>query len=628
MASFNPEQVKKLYNMAPWSDGYFSVSDRGTVLVHPQQDPSLSSIDLAEIVATVKAQGYHTPLLLRFMDILIHRQNQLHQAFTQAIHHYNYQGEYTAVYPIKVNQQRTVIENVIKGQGRSPGLEAGSKPELLAILGLAPRQETVLICNGYKDREYIRLALIGSQMGLRVIIIVEKLQELEIILQEAQEMKIQPQLGLRVRLQALGEGKWQNTGGAKGKFGLTAREILLAIDKLKAVSQLASLVCLHFHMGSQISNIADIKRGLQEASRYFVELHRLGAVIPYVDVGGGLGVDYEATQSRSYCSLNYSMEEYANSIIECFYQIGESAHLPHPHIFTEVGRAMTAHHAVLVTDVIAVEELKFSVNPNSNQILSPSIQGLAQLLQENYRSAPEQFHTANHQWHQIQQQYVQGMLSLEERAQGESLYYQICEKLGHELNPQYPAHRTILDELHSNFSAKYITNFSIFQSLPDVWAIEQIFPTMPIAGLNQPLTTQGVIHDITCDSDGRMDAYVNEVGIKQYLPLPPLTSESPLLLGFFLVGAYQEMLGDIHNLFGDPHAVDIVSEGSGGFRVQAIEPGDSVTDVLKMVHIDPEDLQHAYAKRLERNRDLTPEMQTSYQSLLMQGLKGYTYFKE
>ena len=627
MATFTSEQAAKLYNMAPWSDGYFSVSDKGTVLVHPQQDPDGSTMDLADVVAAVKERGDHTPLLLRFMDILIHRQGQLRHAFMKAKQQYHYDGDYTAIYPIKVNQQRTVIEGIIKGQGDHCGLEAGSKPELLAILGLANPQGATLVCNGYKDREYIRLALIGQQMGLHVVIIVEKLQELTVVLEEAKAMEVQPVLGLRVRLQALGEGKWQNTGGEKGKFGLTAAELLRALEDLKQNQQLPLLQCLHFHMGSQIPNIVDIKQGLQEAARYFVELHRLGANIAYVDVGGGLGVDYEATQSRSYCSLNYSLQEYANSVVQCFAQTCEAQGLPQPHIFTEVGRAMTAHHAVLVTDIIAVEQ----PNKSTAMVLSQAHRAIPmvalQQLVESTMPAPERFHDANYQWEQIQQQYVQGILSIEERAQGEMLYAHVCDRICKDLNPQYPAHRHILDELHSQFSHKYIANFSVFQSLPDVWAIDQVFPVIPIAGLEKPSTVQGVIHDITCDSDGRLDAYVNEAGLRQHIPLPALGEESPLLLGFFLVGAYQEMLGDIHNLFGDPHAVDVVSDGKGGFILQAVEPGDTVSDVLRMVHIDPEDLQQAYQARLSNNQALSEKEKAAYLADLIQGLEGYTYFE-
>lgn len=627
MATFTGEQAAMLYNMAPWSDGYFSVSDEGAVLVHPQQDPKGSTMQIAEIVAAVKEQGYRTPLLLRFMDILMHRQGQLRGAFMAAKAQYGYEGDYTAIYPIKVNQQRTVIEGIIQGQEAHCGLEAGSKPELLAILGLAPTQGAKVVCNGYKDREYIRLALIGQQMGLQVIIIVEKLQELTLVLEEAKAMAVKPVLGLRVRLQALGEGKWQNTGGEKGKFGLTAVDILRAIETLKDNQQLPLLRCLHFHMGSQIPNITDIKQGLQEAARYFVELHRLGAPIGYVDVGGGLGVDYEATQSRSYCSLNYSLQEYANSVVQCFAHTCQEQGLTPPHIFTEVGRAMTAHHAVLVTDVIAVDTPnQFTGLPPFNEDPPLPMQTLQQLV-KNTMPAPERFHSAQYQWAQIQQQYVQGLLSIEVRAQGEILYAHVCHQICKDLNPQYPAHRAILDELHSQFSHKYIANFSVFQSLPDVWAISQVFPVMPIAGLNVLPSVQGVIHDITCDSDGRLDAYVNEAGLKQHMPLPPLEDGVPLMLGVFLVGAYQEMLGDIHNLFGDPHAVDVVSDGGAGFHLHAVEPGDTVSDVLRMVHVDPQRLQQAYEARLSRNEALTEEERAAYLADLVEGLQGYTYFR-
>ncbi|MHA7840867.1 MAG: biosynthetic arginine decarboxylase [Gammaproteobacteria bacterium] len=628
MGTFTTEQAAALYNMGPWSEGYFSVSDSGTVLVHPQQKGNGCTMELGDVVAAVKAKGYHTPLLLRFMDILIHRQKQLRQAFMTAKTQYGYEGHYKAIYPIKVNQQRTVIEGLMKGQGEHCGLEAGSKPELMAILGLVNGKEATVVCNGYKDREYIRLALIGQQMGLQVIVIVEKLQELTLVLEEAKAMKVQPVLGLRVRLQALGEGKWQNTGGEKGKFGLTAVEILRAVEILKHNEQLSLLQCLHFHMGSQIPNIVDIKQGLQEAARYFVELHRLGANIAYVDVGGGLGVDYEATQSRSYCSLNYSLQEYANSVVQCFAQTCEIENLPQPFIFTEVGRAMTAHHAVLVTDIIAVEQGNESTTVGVLKTPLSAPMEMLQSLVENTVAAPERYHSANYQWKQIQQQYVQGILSLEERAEGEILYRRVCEKLCEDLNPQYPAHREILDELHSQFSHKYIANFSVFQSLPDVWAIDQVFPVVPITGLNKEPKAQGVIHDITCDSDGRLDAYVNAAGIKQHIPLPHLDKNEPLLLGVFLVGAYQEMLGDIHNLFGDPHAVDVVSDGKGGFILEAVEPGDKVSDVLRMVHIAPENLRQAYEIRLNNNERLGKEEKEAYLVALEQGLEGYTYFEE
>jgi arginine decarboxylase len=628
MSSGPIQQARDTYNIAHWGDGYFDINEKGHVVAYPDGDRTKSGIDLALLIKEIRQAGLSLPILVRFTDILKHRLRALQQAFAVAMHEQDYKGGYLSVYPIKVNQQRRVVETLLGHGGRSMGLEAGSKPELLAVLALSAQPDSVVICNGYKDREYIRLALIGQQLGHRVYIIIEKLSELDLVLEESAKLDVMPVVGVRVRLASIGAGKWQNTGGEKSKFGLTATQVLQVVERLRASKQLSSLQLIHCHLGSQIANIRDIQRGMSECARFFAELCQLGVPINCVDVGGGLGVDYEGTRSRSFCSMNYSVQEYANNVVDVLKQMCDEKKLPHPQVITESGRALTAHHAMLILNIIDAEKTAVSLPTCPTDASSPRvIQALWQAIQHlNERSVLEVYHEATHGLVEAQNLFTHGLVSLAERAQAEQMYTAICLKIRDLLQPQHKAHREIIDELNEKLADKLIANFSLFQSLPDIWAIEQIFPLMPLSHLNEPLTARGVLQDMTCDSDGRIDYYVDGQDLQTTLPLPPYHEENPYCLGVFLVGAYQEILGDMHNLFGDTDSVH-VELTDNGYRLEEPVRGDTVADVLRYVHFEKTALLLSYRKQLAET-NLSPVQRENYFTELQAGLNGYTYLEE
>lgn len=625
---WNIDQARQTYNIDHWSGGYFDINTQGNLVVYPDKDKNKAGIDVYEITQQLGDHKLSLPVLLRFTDILYDRVTSLCDAFDVAMQHDDYSGGYTAVYPIKVNQQRTVVEHICKhGAGRI-GLEAGSKPELMAVMALS-EPNGVIVCNGYKDREYIRLALIGQRIGHRVFIVIEKLSELKIVLEESAKLNIEPLLGIRVRLASIGAGKWQNTGGEKSKFGLTANQVLEAIKQLKIAGKLSTLQLLHCHLGSQIANIRDIQRGMGEVARYYSELHALNVPINYVDVGGGLGIDYEGTRSRSYCSMNYSIQEYANNVVHALKNVCEEKSLPHPMLISESGRALTAHHAVLVTNVIDSDVIpdQGDCNNLSNGDSPQVIQFLWNVYsQSNTGSSLETYHDAVHWMQQAQDMYNHGLLNLEQRAQAEQLYFAICNKVKSRLNPGIRAQRELLDELNEKQADKYFCNFSLFQSLPDIWAIEQVFPIMPLHRLNEQPTRRVVIQDITCDSDGRIDQYVDNEGLETTLPLHTYTPGKPYLLGMMLVGAYQETLGDMHNLFGDTDSVDIELTADG-YQFSHAEYGDTVDELLSYVHFDSNELMESYKNKLEKS-DLSDKEQNELLEELQAGLNGYTYHED
>ncbi|MFO7594108.1 MAG: biosynthetic arginine decarboxylase [Pseudomonadota bacterium] len=627
MSDWSIEQARAGYNIVHWGGGYYDINKHGRICVYPQRDHR-HGIDLTEVVDKVHEEGLSLPVLLRFSGILHERVDRLVDAFTSAMEGDGYRGNYTAVYPIKVNQQRSVVEQILHRGDERVGLEAGSKPELMAVLGMIPRGGMV-ICNGYKDREYIRLALIGKAIGHRVCIVVEKLSELQLVLEESRELGVAPLLGLRVRLASVGSGKWQNSGGEKAKFGLSAAQVLHAVEWLRDNGLLGSLKLLHFHLGSQVANIRDIQRGAREVARFYAELFKLEVPLSMIDVGGGLAIDYEGTRSRSECSMNYSIDEYARTIVHTLWEVCSEYDLPHPDLISESGRAMTAHHAVLVTNVMDVEQA-----PDGKQLVAPAEQealilhDLWQSLQGlTDRSALETYHDAVHWLGEAQAMYIHGVLSLDQRARAEEYYFAICRKVLGLLQPGLRAHREAIDELHEKLADKYFCNFSLFQSLPDVWGIRQIFPIMPLQRLDERPSRRAVLQDLTCDSDGRIDDYVDSEGIESSLQVHELREGEPYLLGFFLVGAYQEILGDMHNLFGDTDSVNVVQNSDGGYRLEGAERGDMVDDLLRYVHFDPAELMRVYRTKITMS-GLTKEKQESCLAALAQGLEGYTYFEE
>ncbi|MGZ0077766.1 MULTISPECIES: biosynthetic arginine decarboxylase [unclassified Methylomonas] len=600
------EQSKQLYAIQQWGNGYFSINDQGHVCVKPQADCA-TEIDLFDIAQALRGKGLNFPVLVRFTDILCDRIRQLQQAFDQARAANHYSGHYTPVYPIKVNQQGNVVESIVAAE--HIGLEAGSKPELLAILGLAKPGGTI-VCNGYKDRAYIRMALMGQLMGLSVFIVIEKPSELEMIIEEAAKLQVTPLIGLRVRLSTISAGKWQNSGGEKSKFGLHASEVLQLIARLQQLNMLNCLQLMHFHMGSQIANIHDIKLALKEAGQFYLQLHQLGANITTVDAGGGLGVDYDGSGSRRECSINYSVNEYAENIVRAFADVAQQHGLPQPNIITESGRAITAHHAVLITNVTEVE----------------SLQGAATAVTISGQNIAEAYHNAQFNMAEARAQFVQGDLSLTELAEAEKHYVSLCQQIQRKLNLDNHHHREILQELDEKLADKVFCNFSLFQSMPDIWGIDQIFPIMPIHNLQQQPNRRAVLQDLTCDSDGRIDQYVDHQNIANTMPLHSIAEDQDYLIGFFMVGAYQEILGDMHNLFGDTHSINIELEGDS-YRFGDFMEGEDVSELLDYVHINTEALKTAYRQKLGVS-GLTAAQKQAFEQELLAGLNAYTYLEK
>ena len=619
---WNIDAARHTYAVAHWGDGYVDINPSGDIAIRPR-GPNGPALSLPQIVHRARADGLRLPLLVRFPDILADRLARLQAAFANAMTNADYAGGYTAIYPIKVNQQRGVAGELAAAGRSGFGLEAGSKPELMAVLGLA-RPGSIVICNGYKDRQYVRLALLGLKLGLRVHIVIEKLSELDHVLAEAQALGIEPLLGVRVRLASIGAGKWQNTGGDKGKFGLSPSQMLELIARLDAAGLKHTLRLQHFHMGSQISNVRDIANGMREATRYFVELTRMGVPLDIVDVGGGLGVDYEGSRSRSHNSINYSLEQYAATIVQSLAEAVRAEGLTAPHILTEAGRAMTAHHAVLVANVTEVEAVPEGAVPPARADEAPVLRHLREVHAGlDARPPLELYHEAQHHLHEGQTLYALGQLGLADRAQLDELYYAIAHAVRTRLLPAERSHRAALDELDEKLVDKYFVNFSVFESVPDIWAIEQIFPIAPIARLGEAPTRRGVIADLTCDSDGRIDHYVDADGVDVSLPLHALNPGETYCLGIFMVGAYQETLGDIHNLFGDTDAVNVKLDGDS-YVFARQRRGDTTDLMLDYVGYDLADLRQTYRQRIA-TAGIEGAEATQIFAALDEGLTAYTY---
>jgi arginine decarboxylase len=623
--SWSIDAARRTYAIANWGEGYFDVDDDGDIVVRPHGNDG-PQVSLPAVVDAARARGSRLPLLVRFSDILNDRRSRLQDAFARAMAANDYTGGYTAIYPIKVNQQRNVAGELAAGGGDGFGLEAGSKPELMAVLALA-RPGSVVICNGYKDREYIRLALIGRKLGLDIFIVIEKPSELRFVIEEAAALGVEPLLGVRMRLKSLGAGKWQNSGGDKAKFGLTPRQLLTLIDQLEGARLSHALKLLHFHMGSQMSNVRDIARGMREAVRYFVELSQLGLPIRYMDVGGGLGVDYEGTRSRSECSINYGLDQYASSVVGALAEACAEYGLAHPRVLTESGRALTAHHAVLVVNVSEIEESPQGAIPPRREDEPAILRRLREVHAGiDERPPTELYHEAQYQLAEGQSLYALGKLSLADRAQLDDLYYAIVNAVRSRLKPDERAHRQVLDELNETLVDKYFVNFSVFESVPDIWAIQQVFPIMPISGLDREPDRRGVIADLTCDSDGRIDQYVDADGVDVSLPVHAPRAGETYLLGLFMVGAYQETLGDIHNLFGDTDAVSVRVTGEG-FTLGEQRRGDSTDLMLDYVGYDLDGLRAEYRDKIAR-AGIGDGEGRKLMANLEAGLTAYTYLAE
>jgi arginine decarboxylase len=619
----------ELYDVASWGKGYFSVGENGHLWVHPTKDPN-RAIDLMELVEKLELRGISLPILLRFGEILQHRLAELHQAFENSIAEHGYKGNYCCVYPIKVNQQRQVVEEVLKyGRPYKFGLEAGSKPELLAVLAIADN-ETPIICNGFKDDEYIEMVTLARKIGRQIIPVVEKYTELDLVIKHAEEVGVRPSIGLRVKLASRGAGRWKSSAGYRSKFGLTVTEALRALEQLKLLGMEDCLELLHFHLGSQITNIRHIKAAVIEAARIYTELKRAGAGLHYLDVGGGLGIDYDGSQTDFESSVNYTLQEYANDVVYHVQNVCDEAEVPHPTIVSESGRAIAAYHSALVFNVLGVtgfgEEEVERIPEDSEQPLIDLQETSRSLSQRNLL---ESFHDAQQALDSALNLFSLGYLPLAQRSQAENLYWSICRKIqkmakGLEYMPEE------LEILDSLLAETYFCNFSLFQSMPDSWAVKQLFPIMPIHRLDESPTRQGVLGDISCDSDGKVDQFIDRRDIKRTLPLHAFNGQ-PYILGSFLVGAYQEILGDLHNLFGDTNAVH-VSLGEGGEVVlNTVVKGDTVREVLDYVQYSSRALIEQFRADVEsalREGRIGYEEAGRLLRFYEEGLNGYTYLEQ
>lgn len=632
--SVNLERIRAEYNVKHWSQGFYGIDDNGEVYVSPRSDAD-HQVPLSHIVNQLEQRNIGLPALVRFPQIVHQRVHSICNAFNQAIDEYQYENHYLLVYPIKVNQQKEVVDEILASQAqleqKQLGLEAGSKPELLAVLALAQKASSVIVCNGYKDREYVRLALIGEKLGHSVFIVLEKLSELDLVLSEAKALGVTPRLGLRIRLASQGAGKWQASGGEKSKFGLSASQVLTVINRLKAEGQLDILELVHFHLGSQMANIRDVRNGVSEAARFYCELRDIGAKLKYLDVGGGLAVDYDGTRSQSSNSMNYGLAEYARNIVMTIGDICQLYSQPMPVIISESGRSLTAHHAVLITNVIGTEsytpEAIEEPHGDAPLLLHNMWRNLEQLENgSDDRALIEIYNDTQCDVSEAHNQFATGMINLQHRAWAEQISLRINYELSVKMSTKNRYHRPILDELSERLADKFFVNFSLFQSLPDAWGIDQVFPVLPLSGLDNADEHRAVVLDITCDSDGTIDQYVDGQGIETTLPVPAWNPDEPYLMGFFLVGAYQEILGDMHNLFGDTHSVVVNVDENGTANIDYINEGDTVEDMMRYVHIDVDLIRQNYKDMVTAK--VAKEEQQSVLEELEQGLMGYTYLED
>lgn len=584
MDNWDINNSKKTYNIKNWGDGYFDINSEGNLCVIPDQKKT--RIDLFKLSQNLQQSNLSFPILLRFLDIIKNKINRIENAFKAAIQDHNFCGGHMIAYPIKVNQQSDVIDEVICGTDSKVGLEAGSKPELIAILAKS-KPGSLVICNGYKDAEYIKLALLGQKLGLKVYIVIEKLSEVALITRISNENNITPLLGIRTRLATVGSGNWQNSGGENSKFGLNSSQVLKAISQLRSYDLLSSLKLLHFHLGSQIPNLSHIETGACEIARYFQEIRDLGADINTIDVGGGLGIDYEGSKSTNYCSINYSIEQYAAAIISPIATTCRKSNLPHPNIICESGRAITAQHAMLITNAVDIDQ-PIITNDTLIDCNHPIIDDIQRELKLSISDIDESLLIANATYKKIQSLFKHGEINLKTKSSAEKLYYELCSKIM-EASKSSEQHQYTFNELSQKLADKLFCNLSIFQSMPDIWGIEQIFPIVPIHKLEKEPTSRAIIQDITCDSDGQINDYVDNNGIERSLPVHEFKHGDQYYLGFFMVGAYQEILGDLHNLFGDTHSASIKLCGNG-YKILNIKNGDTISDVLKTVNILPDEI--------------------------------------
>ncbi len=621
-----------LYNIDNWGDGFFGINDEGNVTVMPKRN-SQDQIDLKILIEELQSRGIQLPILLRFSDILFERMREICSAFSRAIDELKYAGCYQGVYPVKVNQMRQVVESIVDfGRDYQYGLEVGSKPELLMVMGLVMDQQTLVICNGYKDAEFIELALAAKKLGINIIIVIEKFSELALVFELAQKTEVVPSIGIRLRLSSKGAGKWAESGGDRSKFGLGPIEITRAIEMLKKYDKLACLELIHYHIGSQVNCISTLKYGLREAGQYYVELKKMGADLKYIDTGGGLAVDYDGSRSNRSFSTNYNIQEYANTVVYEFQNICEENGITPPIIITEAGRALTAYHSVLITNVLGVAEVPCCILPITDNDDMPL---QLQILKEAYEEiTTDNFRKVYHDIIDLRKQILDlfnlGYLNLHWRSLAESYYWVALQKIW-QMACQMDPIPVELARLEKKLADVYFCNISIFQSLPDTWAINHFFPTIPIQKMDEKPSRHAVLADVSCDSDGKIDLFIDENGTRQTLLLHELEDKQNYLLGFFLVGAYQEILGDLHNLFCDTNAVHISwDEETQAYSIEHVEDGDTVRDVLQYVHFNDESLVSDFRKKIEkalRQKQIAMPEARRILEIYRQGIAGYTYLE-
>ena len=630
MKKWTIEDSKELYNINGWGVSYFGINNKGDVYVSPCKNNA--QIDLREVMDELALRDVTPPVLLRFPDILDNRIEKTASCFQQAKEEYDYKGENFIIYPIKVNQIQPVVEEIIShGRKFNLGLEAGSKPELHAVIAVQCQSDSLIICNGYKDQAYIELALLAQKMGKRIFIVVEKLNELETIAKVAKKLNVKPNLGIRIKLASSGSGKWEESGGDASKFGLTSAELLQALDILKQKGMQECLRLIHFHIGSQITKIRRIQTALREAAQFYINLHKMGYDVEFVDCGGGLGVDYDGTRSsNSESSVNYSIQEYVNDCIYTFVDAADKNGIRHPNIITESGRSLTAHHSVLVIDVLETASLpempeEFEAKANDHQLVKDLYEIWDSL---NPRTMLEDWHDAEQIRDEALELFSHGIVDLKTRAEIERMYWSVA----HEINALAKSMKHVPEELKNLdklLADKYFCNFSLFQSLPDSWAIDQLFPIMPIQRLNERPTRHATLQDITCDSDGKISNFVADGHIKHVLPIHALRKNENYYLGVFLIGAYQEILGDMHNLFGDTNAVHI-SVKDGKYHIDQIIDGETVEEVLDYVQYNPKKLVRqleTWVTKSVKEGKISLEEGKEFLGTYRSGLYGYTYLE-
>jgi arginine decarboxylase len=630
MRKWRIEDSAELYNIQGWGVNYFSINEKGNIEVSPKK--SGVKIDLKELVDELQLRDVSAPMLIRFPDILVNRIGKMSECFRIASEEYDYKGESYIVYPIKVNQMRPVVEEIVKhGRQYNIGLEAGSKPELHAIIAMHTDNNALVICNGYKDTDYVEMALLAQKMGRRIFLVVEKFNELKLISDISKKLKIKPNLGIRIKLASSGSGKWEESGGESSKFGLTSSELIEALDFLEKNHMQDSLALIHFHIGSQITKIRYIKNALREASQFYVQLHKRGFNVRFVDIGGGLGVDYDGTRSSiSESSVNYSIQEYVNDAISAMVDVSDKNEIPHPNVITESGRSLTAHHSVLIFEVL--ETIPVPLWGEDEEITEDDhelVKDLYHLWDEiNQPRMLETWHDAQQIREEVLDLFSLGMLDLDTRAKMERLFWSIARDT-HNMLTQNKHVPDELRQLPKLLSDKYFCNFSLFQSLPDSWAIDQIFPIMPIQRLDEKPLRSATLQDITCDSDGKIDNFISTRNIAYHLPVQLPRRGEPYFIGVFLVGAYQEILGDLHNLFGDTNVVHVTVDEKE-YHIDQVIDGETIADVLDYVQYD--------AKQMVKNveRWVTASVKSGIISMVegkeflsnyRSGLYGYTYLE-